>query len=122
MKENKLNFHSHSRKPFARESAVMDAVEQASKQVDQVPGAAMFKGKVHVIAVPTIIPRAVDIIRDGMPKALERAFEQVYVQFVVGDTQNAAQSNVRNSAAAQPWVTKQLDEKSKLLNRMGFST
>lgn len=100
----------------------MDAVEQARKQVGQVPGAAMFKGKLHVIAVPTVIPRAVDIIREGMPKAVERALEKGYVQVVVGDAQNAAQSNIRNSAAVQTWVAKKLDETSESLKRMGFST
>lgn len=121
MNPNELDFHIHSRKPFPEESAVMDAVEQARKQVGQVPGAAMFKGNVHVVAIPTVIPRAVDIIRHGMPVALERALAKGYVQVVVEDTQKVSQANV-NRGSATKWAARKIDDTAESLKRMGFGT
>lgn len=114
MDPNKLDFHIHSRKPFAEESAVMDAVEQARKQVGQVQGAAMFKGKVHVVALPTVIPRAVDIIREGMDTAVQKAVSKGYTQKAIAE--HFIDKRVpTGTGAAHAEVTASL-------KRMGFGT
>lgn len=112
MNRSKLDFHIHSRKPFADESAVMDAVEQARKQVGQVQGAAMFKGKVHVVAAPTVIPRAVDIIRDGMDKAVQNAVSKGYRSVSVG--KRIVGKPIRTGAVEAP------NELTASLKRLGF--
>jgi len=76
----KLDFHNDSRKPFAEEAPVIDAVERARKQVGVVQGSALFNGSSYVSATPTVIPRALDIIRNGMGTALERAIAEGYAQ------------------------------------------
>lgn len=114
MDPTKLDFHIHSRKPFAEESAVMDAVQQARKQVGQVQGAAMFKGKVHVVALPTVIPRAVDIIREGMDNALEKAVSRGYPKRIA--TEDFQDKRVKTgTSAAHAEVTASL-------KRLGFVT
>jgi hypothetical protein len=114
MDPNKLDFHIHSRKPFAEESAVMDAVEQARKQVGQVQGAAMFKGKVHVVAMPTVIPRAVDIIREGMDTAVQKAVSEGYIQKAIAE-HFIDKRVLTGTSAAHAAVTASL-------KRMGFGT
>ena len=114
MDPNKLDFHIHSRKPFAEESAVMDAVEQARKQVGQVQGAAMFKGKLHVVAMPTVIPRAVDIIREGMDTAMHKAVSKGYSQKAIAEHFIDKRVSTGTSAAHA--------EVTASLKRMGFGT
>lgn len=80
MKTENLDFHINSRKPFAEEAPVMAAVEQARKQIGRLQGSALFRKNSHVSAEPTVIPRAVDIIRGGMKTAVQQAMERGYVQ------------------------------------------
>jgi hypothetical protein len=80
MKTEKLDFHINSREPFAEEAPVLAAVEQARKQIGQLQGSALFRTNSHVSAEPTVIPRAVDIIRGGMKTAVQQAMERGYVQ------------------------------------------
>ena len=90
MKPKKLEFHIYSRKPFAEEAPVMAAVDQARKQIGQVQGSAIFRITSHVSAEPTVIPRAVDIIRGGMETAVQNAMHKGYVQGVLDGIHNAA--------------------------------
>lgn len=114
MDPTKLDFHIHSRKPFAEESAVMDTVQQLRKQVGQVQGAAMFKSKLHVVALPTVIPRAVDIIRDGMDTALEKAVSKGYAQRIATEEFHDKRVKAATGAAHA--------EVTASLKRLGFGT
>jgi hypothetical protein len=94
----KLDFHNDSRKPFAEESYVIEAVEQARKRVGVIQGSALFRGSSYASAAPTVIPRALDIIRDGMGTAVEQAMAQGYAQTVV---ENAVKDSTRRSRIAR---------------------
>lgn len=94
----KLDFHNDSRKPFANESFVIDAVEQARRRVGVSQGSALFHGSSYVSAAPTVIPRALDIIRDGMGTAVEQAMAQGYAQTVV---EKAVEESARRSRISQ---------------------
>lgn len=90
----KLDFHNDSRQPFANESFVIDAVEQARKRVGVSQGSALFNGSLDVSAAPTVIPRALDIIRVGMGTAVEQAMAKGYAQTMV---EQAVEESVRRS-------------------------
>lgn len=67
MADKKNIFHSGSRKAFAEESYVMDAVQHAKNDVAKrhgqvVQGSALFKSFARVSATATVHPRAVDIV------------------------------------------------------------
>lgn len=108
----KLDFHNDSRKPFANESLVIDTVEQARKRVGVSQGSALFHGSSYVSAAPTVIPRALDIIRDGMGTAVEQAMAQGYAQTAVEKT--VGQSSDRSRISLENY------EVSHSLERLGF--
>jgi hypothetical protein len=90
MDPKKLDFHINSRKPFAEEAPVMAAVKQARKQIGQLQGSALFRMTSNVAAEPTVIPRALDIIRGGMETAVQKAMHKGYAQGVLDGIQKAA--------------------------------
>jgi len=110
----KLYFHDDSRKAFPEEKPVIDAVEQARKQVGYAPGAALFKGSSYLSAAPTVIPRAVDIIRYGMSTAVKDATAMGYAQSVVTGTYEKPSTRSGTDQADR--------EVSDSLRRMGFAS
>lgn len=112
--QKKLDFHNDSRKAFPEEAPVIDAVEQARKQVGYAPGAALFAGSSYVSAAPTVIPRAVDIIRDGMGTAMKQATAKGYAQTIVEATFEEPSKRSGTVLANQ--------EVSASLRRLGFAS
>lgn len=109
----KLDFHNDSRRPFAEESFVNDAVEQARKRVGVRQGSALFHGSADVSATPNVIPRALDIIRGGMDTAVERARAQGYHQTV---TEKAVEESSK-----RPRIVFEEYEATDSLERLGFN-
>lgn len=109
----KLDFHNDSRKAFPEERPVIDAVEQARKQVGLAQGTALFIGSSSVRAEPTVIPRAIDIIRDGMGKAMQQATKMGYAASVVSKT--------FQKPSAHSGTEQMNREVSDSLRRMGFA-
>lgn len=58
-----LIFHVGSRKPFAEEAPVVDAVQQAKVKRGNVAGTALFKTSSRATAVGGVHVQAVDIVR-----------------------------------------------------------
>lgn len=58
-----LIFHVGSRKPFAEEAPVMDAVQQAKVKRGKAVGAALFKTSSRAMAMGGVHVQAVDIVR-----------------------------------------------------------
>lgn len=110
----KLDFHNDSRKPYANESFVTDAVEQARKRVGVSQGSALFHGSSYVSTAPTAIPRALDIIRGDMGTAVKQAMAQGYAQTVV---EKAVKESTRHSR-----ISHQDYGVSHSLERLGFKT
>jgi hypothetical protein len=50
----------------------------------------LFRIRANVSAEPTVIPRAVDIIRGGMETAVQQAMHKGYAQGVLDEIQKAA--------------------------------
>lgn len=112
--QKKLDFHNDSRKAFPEEAPVIDAVEQARKQVGYAPGAALFAGSSYVSAAPTVIPRAVDIIRNGMGAAVQKATDKGYAQSVV--------TGMYEKPSTRSGTDQANREVSDSLRRMGFAS
>lgn len=93
---------------------MIDAVEQARKQVGYAPGVALFKSSSYVSAAPTVIPRAVDIIRSGMGVAVQKATDKGYAQSVVAGTYE--------NPSARSGTDQPNREVSDSLRRMGFAS
>jgi hypothetical protein len=68
------------RKLTFQEAPVIAAVERAREQVGLAQGAALFNVTANMSAAPSVIPRAVDIIRNGMGTAMEQAVAKGYAQ------------------------------------------
>lgn len=58
-----LIFHVGSRKPFAEEAPVMDAVQQAKIKRGKAAGAALFRTSGRAMAMGGVHLQAVDIVR-----------------------------------------------------------
>lgn len=92
---------------------MIDAVEQARKQVGLTQGTALFKGSSSISAEPTVIPRAIDIIRGGMSNAMKQATDMGYAASVVSKT--FAKPSTRSGTAQADQAV------SNSLQRLGFA-
>lgn len=76
MELKQLRFHTASRKPFEGEEPVIAAVKRAQKDIATIngviKGSALFRITAHVMANPSVVPHAVDIVRGGVEQAIAR--------------------------------------------------
>jgi len=100
MEPKKLDFHVASRKPFAGEAPVIEAVKRAQQGLvsikGRVEGGALFRVQSSALANPTVIPQAVDIVRGVAERAVAAQSSVVHEALVRETGINLAAKQVQS--------------------------